>query len=74
MTSSELLTIRTHLNLSHAGLAEKLGVHVTTISRWERGLRKIPKPVIRLLLTLQNEGVRTPPKSDVPVVLDRDTE
>ena len=74
MTSSEFSTIRTQLGFSKVRLAKELDVHVTTVSRWERGLRKIPKPVARLILTLKTEGVRTPPKSDMPVVADRDTE
>jgi len=64
MTPADLLAIRGDLHLSQAGLAGKLGVHITTISRWERGVRKIPIPIARFILSLKPtvpDGPETPP-------------
>jgi len=52
MTPTEFATIRRRLELSHSGLAEALGVHITTISRYERGVRRIPEPTAKYLRTL----------------------
>ena len=40
---------RTRLNLSHAALADRLGVDQATVSRIETGAREPSKPVQRLL-------------------------
>jgi len=72
MTPDELRVIRTELGLTINALAQKLHVHVTTISRYGRGLRKIPEPTALYILSLRPEGVRTPPKTELPVVLNRD--
>jgi transcriptional regulator with XRE-family HTH domain len=42
MTPIQLRTARRSLGLSQSGLAERLGVDVMTISRWERGASSIP--------------------------------
>lgn len=42
MTSAELLAARHRLGLSQAALAERLGVGMMAVSRWERGARAIP--------------------------------
>jgi len=36
-------------------LAEVLGVHSMTVSKWERGAQRIPEPVARLMHRLQAE-------------------
>jgi transcriptional regulator with XRE-family HTH domain len=43
------------MGLSQRQLAEELGVHVMTVSRWERGARAIPEPVARLVERLNRE-------------------
>ena len=66
MTAADLLTLRTTLGFSKAALARQLHVHVTTIYRWECGLRKIPEPAALYLLTLRGEATvaETPPTAD----------
>lgn len=49
MTGDELRETRAGLGLSQAALAAKLGVQVTTVSRWERGGIRIP-PYLHLAL------------------------
>jgi DNA-binding transcriptional regulator YiaG len=53
MTAEEFATERSRLGLSQTELAERLGVHVRTIGKWERGERGIPEPVARLLATIR---------------------
>jgi DNA-binding transcriptional regulator YiaG len=53
MTADEFAAKRSHLGLSQSELAERLGVHVRTIGKWERGERGIPEPVARLLATIR---------------------
>ena len=38
MTAAEVLAVREGLGLSQAQLAQLLGVHPLTVSKWERGL------------------------------------
>ncbi len=40
MTSKEIKKLRKKLNLNQEDFAQKVGVTVTTISRWERGKSK----------------------------------
>lgn len=47
---------RRSLNISQAGLAELLGVDVMTVSRWERGIIKIPTFLHLALRCLELEG------------------
>lgn len=42
MTPAELKAWRTLLGLSQPALARVLGVDPMTVSRWERGVRRIP--------------------------------
>jgi transcriptional regulator with XRE-family HTH domain len=60
MTPQELTRRRKRLALTQAQLAEKLGVDPMTLSRWERGLHRIPEPVAQLvkLLATQRGGKR----------------
>lgn len=53
MTPEEVKEIRRKLGLSQSQLALQLGCIPLTVSRWERGERKIPGPsqaALRLLL------------------------
>lgn len=43
MTPTEVSAVRTQLNLSQVQLAQLLGVHPLTVSKWERGLL-VPTP------------------------------
>jgi len=45
MTHAELYAQRCAANVSQARLAREMGVNVATISRWERGVRPISKPM-----------------------------
>ena len=58
MTPAEFLAIRQELHLTQAQLAARLDVHVLTVSRWERGTRKIPGPVILLVQTFSNPNLK----------------
>ena len=40
------------LGLTQTKLAEQLGVHWSTVARWEQGVRKISQPVARLVMLL----------------------
>lgn len=42
LTASELQTARDALGLSQAALARLLGVHIMTVSMWERGRANAP--------------------------------
>lgn len=52
MTKSEVLRLRRQLKATQEGLAEMLGVHAMTVSKWERGVVNIPEPTARLLRLL----------------------
>ena len=45
MSGEELRECREQLGLTQAELAHEVGVRSDTLSRWERGERKIPKTV-----------------------------
>jgi len=49
---------RAVLNLNQAQLAERLGVHFATVSRWERGVLSMRRSTWKLLLKLAAEGRR----------------
>lgn len=51
MTPADLKAAREALGLSQNGLAERLGVSQSTVSRWEAGLMPIERPaMLRLAL------------------------
>jgi transcriptional regulator with XRE-family HTH domain len=50
MTGSEMRRLREKLGLKQTELAQRLGVHPMTVSRWERGIGAISKPVEQLVL------------------------
>ncbi len=52
MNANEIKRARRRLSLSQVELAEKLGVHPMTVSRWERGVVAMPEPTARLLALL----------------------
>ena len=52
----ELKALRTRLKLTQAQLAKKLKVDVATISRWERGTRKIHNPEEMALRVIEKES------------------
>lgn len=52
MTGSEVRRYRRTLGLKQTELADKLGVHPITVSRWERDVVGIPEPTARLLVLL----------------------
>ncbi len=43
MLGKELQMRRLRINLTQAALAERMGVTVTTVARWEQGQRAIPR-------------------------------
>ena len=56
MMPEQLKERRRSLNISQAGLAELLGIDVMTVSRWERGIIKIPPFLHLALRCLELEG------------------
>ena len=61
MTAKQLKALRTQLHLTQPVLAEKLGVHSMSLSRWETGQRPIPLMAVKLLAYIAREaGVKMP--------------
>ena len=58
MTPKELRKRRTALSLTQAELAARIGVHWSTVARWEQGVRHIPEPVARLIRFVELPPVR----------------
>lgn len=59
-------TLRRRLGLSQAALAELLGVHAMTVSRWERGLlapNAHQRRVLKALADAGEAGLRAQPKA-----------
>lgn len=50
---------RRRLNVDQAKLAEMLGVHRSTVTRWEAGTSKIKGPILRLLDSLESQPPQT---------------
>jgi transcriptional regulator with XRE-family HTH domain len=55
VSGAELERLRTAMGLSQRALAEELGVHPMSVSKWERGVHSIPEPVARLVERLARE-------------------
>lgn len=55
MTGTELKAIRTKKGLSQAGLARILHVTVTTVYRWEAGIRKIADVTAIAITSLRHQ-------------------
>jgi DNA-binding transcriptional regulator YiaG len=49
MRPDELQRARAHLGLTQAQLADRLGVTLSAVSRWEQGQRRVPELAARLL-------------------------
>ena len=54
MTGKDLQKHRKQLDLTQAGLAERLGVTANTVARWERDEITIREPMVRLITLLKN--------------------
>jgi transcriptional regulator with XRE-family HTH domain len=52
VTGREVKRLRRALGLKQTELADKLGVHPITVSRWERDIVRMPEPTARLLTLL----------------------
>jgi len=55
MTPSELKQLRGRLDFTQPELAEAIGVHPMTVSKWERGAQGIPEPVAKLVQRMVEE-------------------
>ncbi len=59
MTGSEVRRIRRRLGLTQTQFAKRVGVHLVTVSRWERGemgIRESAAKLIRLLAQMKAKG------------------
>ena len=52
MTASDLKRHRRRLGMTQEALAERIGVHPVTVSKWETGMIAIPKPIAELVKLL----------------------
>jgi transcriptional regulator with XRE-family HTH domain len=59
MTGEQFRRQRKQLGLTQVVLAERIGVHEITISRWERDVVAVPGPVAQLVLLLKPVRPRT---------------
>ena len=59
MTATEVLAIRERLGLNQTQLAQLLGVHPLTVSKWERGLLS-PSPHQETMLRSFRKAGKTP--------------
>jgi len=57
MTGEQLAAWRNYYQLTQPQLAQLLGVHVTTIAKWETNRYKIPPFLGLALETIQREGL-----------------
>ncbi len=55
MTKTQLKRLREKRGLSHGELAEQIGVHRTTVYRWEAGLKPFPRWAQKLLTLMADE-------------------
>lgn len=66
MTAATLAKIRAAAGLTQAELAEKLGVHLRTVQKWEGNERAIPEPIVKLLAILFPPAPPPPKKGRKP--------
>lgn len=59
MTGDEVRAARKRLGLTQAQLAARLGLARNTVTRWEIGLRSVPKMAATLLRMLVAQTPRT---------------
>lgn len=57
--------LRQQLGLSFDDLARKLGVHRTTVNRWENGKSEPTGPAMKLLRALQDEAAAVASEEEV---------
>ena len=62
MKPDDVKRIRHQLGLTQRELAEKLGVTLVTVGRWEAGLRGISEPIARLIERIHAEARKKRPK------------
>ncbi len=60
MTTAEIVAIRTALNMTQGQLAQLLGVHSLTVSKWERGVLRPTPHQEALLRAAAGAAQRTP--------------
>ena len=53
MTPSEIRTLRQRLRLTQQALADRIGVHVETVRRWEQGRTCPSRMALRFLRVLE---------------------
>lgn len=58
MKPSDILLIRERLGLTQIELAQLVGVHPLTVSKWERGLLSVPAYQQMLLVACSRAGER----------------
>lgn len=59
MTGKQVRTVRRRLGLTQVQLAERVGIHPLTVSRWECDRVRVTAPMERLLrLLLTTQGGR----------------
>lgn len=64
MTSDDIVRLRAELKLSQQQLAAVLGVHIMTVSKWERGLLSVSGYHGGLLLCFRDAVNRRPEVAD----------
>jgi transcriptional regulator with XRE-family HTH domain len=57
MSAGDLKERREALGLTQQGLADRIGVHVRTISKWERGVYAVPA-IVAVVFELLEDRVR----------------
>lgn len=68
MTPSEIFEVRTSLGMTQGQLAQLLGVHTLTISKWERGDRLHPTPHQEAILRSAHAATKRTPDIGALVV------